>query len=110
MAIRLNVKYKYCPECKKAFVKGRLEREKCIFCGARCEVVEVRRSRQYYVGYGVMVLGAVIMIILRWLNVNTLLLWTVGIFFIILGGYLVVAASNRMAMHAAEAVTGEKEG
>ena len=103
------MKYKYCPECKKAYVKSRLEREKCIFCGTACEVVDVKRNRQYYLGYAVMVLGAVVMIIMRWQDFNTILLWTVGIFFILLGGFLVVAASNKMAKHAAQVVTGEKK-
>ncbi len=102
------MKYKYCSECKKAYLKSRLEKDKCIYCGNACEVVEVKRNRQYYLGYGVMVLGAVIMLILRLLNFNTVLLWVIGIFFILLGGFLVIAASNKMAKSAAEIVKGDK--
>lgn len=101
------MKYKYCPECKKAYLKSRLEKDKCIYCENACEVVEVKRNRQYYLGYGVMVLGAVIMLIMRLQNFNTLLLWVVGIFFIILGGFLVISASNKMAKSAADIVKGD---
>jgi hypothetical protein len=98
------VKYKYCPGCKKAYLKSRLEKDKCIYCGKSCEVVEVKRNRQYYLGYGVMVLGAIIMLILRVYDFNTILLWVVGIFFILSGGFLVIAASNKMAKSAVEIV------
>lgn len=52
------MKYKYCPSCQKAYVKSRIERDECIYCGKVCEVVDVKRNRLYYVGYGVMMAGA----------------------------------------------------
>ncbi len=96
------MKYKYCPECRKAYIKSRLEKDKCIYCGKPCEVVEVRRNRQYYLGYGVIVLGAAVMLVIRFWFYNLILLWTVGIITILAGGWLVMVGSNKMARKAAE--------
>lgn len=103
------VKYKYCPECKKAYIKSRLEKDKCIYCGKPCEVVEVRRNHQYYLGYGVILLGAAVMLVIRFWFYNTILLWTVGILTILAGGWLVLASSNKMARDAAERIEGQED-
>ena len=103
------MKYKYCPECKKAYIKSRLEKDKCIYCGKPCEVVEVKRNRQYYLGYGVILLGAAAMLVIRFWFYNTILLWAVGIITILAGGWLVMAGSNKMARAAAERSGGHED-
>ncbi len=102
------VKYKYCPECGKAYLKSRLEKDKCIYCGKPCQVVDVKRNRQYYLGYGVIVLGAVVILVIRFWFYNMILLWTVGIITILAGGMLVMVGSNKMARKAAETVGSNK--
>lgn len=103
------MKYKYCPECKKAYIKSRLEKDKCIYCGKPCQVVDVKRNRQYYLGYGVILLGAAIMLVIRFWFYNTILLWTVGIITILAGGALVMVGSNNMARKAAERTGGHED-
>jgi len=98
------VKYKYCPECKKAYLKSRLEKEKCIYCGKPCEIVDIKRSGRYYMGYGIMVLGAVVMFVVRFWFSDINYLWIWGIVFVVLGAILVMDASNKMAARAAETV------
>jgi uncharacterized protein (DUF983 family) len=101
------VKYKYCPACKKAYVKSRLEMDKCIYCGEMCEVVEVKKTPLYYVGYLVLIIGAVVIFLLR--GLDTILLWLVFAFFLILGSILVIGASNKMAKEAAAMVSRERD-
>lgn len=103
------MKYKYCPECKKAYLKSRLEKDKCIYCGKTCEIVDVKRSGRYYLGYALMVIGAVVMLIIRlWLD-NAPYLWIFGIVIVVAGVFLVMDASSKMAKKAAESVQENKE-
>ncbi len=101
------VKYKYCLECKKAYVKSRLEKNNCINCGEVCEVVNVRRIGLYYLGCGVLLLGAVVVFLLR--DISTILTWLVFICFILLGGMIIIMAGNKMAKSAAEIAKAEKQ-
>jgi len=94
------VKYVYCDNCDKAYLKSRLEREKCIYCGKASEIVDVKRNRLYYAGYITMVLGAVLMVAIRFLFYNIWLLWIVGLAFIISGGVLILKGNGEMAMEA----------
>ena len=103
------MKYKYCPECKKAYLKSKLERDKCIYCGKRTEIVDVRRSKRYYQGYAIMLLGAALIVIIRLWFSDFTLLWLAGIFFIIFGGWLVMDASGQMAKEAAEMVKKDRD-
>jgi uncharacterized protein (DUF983 family) len=96
------VKYKYCAECRKAYVKSRLEGDKCIYCGNVCEVVDVKKSPLYYFGYIVLVLGAVVIFLMR--GLDTILLWLIFAFFLVLGSMLVIKASSKMAKEAAAKV------
>lgn len=103
------MKYNYCPECDKAYLKSRLEKDRCIFCGKPCEAVDVKRSRRYYLGYGTMVLGAVVTLIIRIWFYDVTLLWLAGIFFILVGGIIVLDANSRMAKSAAAAARSGRE-
>ena len=103
------VKYKYCIECKKTHIKSRLEKDTCIYCGKPCEVVDIKRNRQYYLGYGIVVVGAVLMIILRLQNSDFMLLLVTGFFFILLGGITVIIASGKMAKSVAEKVNNPED-
>jgi hypothetical protein len=94
------VKYVYCDNCDKAYLKSRLEKGRCIYCGKASEVVDVKRNRLYYTGYGIMVLGAVLMVVIRFFFYNLLLLWGVGIAFIILGGALIMKGNGEMVKEA----------
>jgi hypothetical protein len=98
------VKYKYCVACKKTHVKSRLEKDTCIYCGKPCEVVDIKRNRMYYLGYGIVVIGAILMIILRLQNSDFMLLLVTGFVFIFLGGATVIIASGKMAESVAEKV------
>ena len=104
------MKYKYCPNCKKAYVKSRLEKEKCIYCNEECETVEVKRNGLYYIGYGIMVLGAVSAIVPRVIVVsggNFFLITGIGL---LLGGMIfVMMGSVRMAQAAVNNATGDKK-
>lgn len=102
------MKYKYCPECDTAYLKSRLERERCIICGKPTRVVEVKRCGRYYLGYATMVLGAAIMVITRLWFTDDLLFWIGGIFVIIFGGAIILDANGRMAKQAAR-IGREKE-
>ena len=94
------MKYVYCENCDRAYVKSRLERGKCIYCGKGAETVEVKRIRTYYIGYVIMIIGAALMVTIRFLFFNIWLLWAVGIAFIVAGGYLILKANGEMAAEA----------
>ena len=101
------MKYKYCPDCKKAYIKSRLEKEKCIYCGKPCRVIKVRRTGQYYLGYALMLAGAIAVLVLRIQEVSSVFIWAALILFVVSGGILVVLAGDNMAKSAADLV--EKE-
>ena len=100
------MKYQYCPSCKKAYVKSRLEKDNCIYCRERCHTVDVKRNGLYYFGYAIMILGAASALIPRFMEVSG------GTFFIVMGIALAIAGavfvmmgSTRMAKTAAEIVS-----
>ena len=35
------MKYKYCQNCERAYIKSRLEKDNCIYCNEPCETVDV---------------------------------------------------------------------
>ena len=104
------MKYNYCPKCDKAYVKSRLEGDRCIYCSSVCETVDVRRNGLYYLGYGIMLGGAGAAVLPRFVET------TGGNFFLALGVALVVAGSvfvvmgnSRMAVTAREMALGEEK-
>jgi hypothetical protein len=101
------MKFKYCPDCQKAYVKSRLEKEKCIYCGKQCRVIKVRRTGQYYLGYALMLISAIAVLVLRIQDVNSVLIWATLVLFVVSGGILVVVAGDKMAKSAAELVEEE---
>ena len=64
------MKYKYCPSCKKAYVKSRLEKDTCMYCNGPATTVDVKRNRLYYFGYAIMILGATSAFIPRFTEVS----------------------------------------
>ena len=97
------MKYKYCPSCKKAYIKSRLEKDQCIYCNATCETVNVRRSGLYYFGYAITVAGAISAFVPRFVEVSgTTFYYAMGVMLFIAGAVLVMMASVRMAQSAAE--------
>ena len=99
------MKYVYCEDCEKAYLKSRIERGKCMYCGKASQIVEVDRTSSYYLGYGIMVLGAALMVVIRFFFFNLWLLWTVGIVFIVAGGYVIIKANGQMAEEAKRKAT-----
>jgi hypothetical protein len=104
-----GVKYNYCPDCEKAYLKSRLEKDRCIYCGSACNTVDVKRSRLYYFGYGLMALAAVVIIVTRLWFDDYFILWLGGIFLIIMGGAVVLDANGKMARRAAEEAKGTSD-
>lgn len=105
-----GVKYKYCPECRKAYVKSRLEGDRCIYCNADCDEIDVRRNGTYYLGYGLTVAGAACVAVPRLTETeNGTALVILGLATAVVGMVLVVTASFRMAKNAAEAALDQEE-
>ena len=106
------MKYNYCPNCKKAYVKSRLEKDRCIYCNSYCETVDVKRNNLYYFGYSLMLLGAGSALIPRFIAVSgTIFFMIMGILLVIAGTAFVMMGSLGMAKAAARIVseTGPEE-
>ena len=104
------MRYKYCGKCRKAYIKSRLEGDLCIYCGAECEVLDIKRNGLYYFGYGIMILGAASAFIPRYTAVSDSSIFIYfGIALVIAGSVFVVMGSTKMAKTAAEIALGEDE-
>lgn len=104
------MKYNYCPTCKKAYVKSRLEKDNCIYCHEKCEIVDVKRNGLYYFGYAIMILGAVSAFIPRFMEVSgTTFFIVMGIALAFTGAVFIMMGSVKMAKTAAEAAKPEEE-
>ncbi|MFO7618440.1 MAG: hypothetical protein R6W91_02110 [Thermoplasmata archaeon] len=98
------MKYNYCPKCDKAYVKSRLEKDICIYCGSGCETVDVSRNAIYYLGYGIMLAGAACAFVPRFADVSgTTFYFTIGIALAVAGSVFVVMGNARMAEDAKQA-------
>ena len=103
------MKYKYCPSCKKAYVKSRLEKDNCIYCNEECQTVDVKRNGLYYFGYGIMILGATSAFIPRFMTVTgTTAFIVMGIALVFAGAAFVMMGSVKMAKTATEMMTHEE--
>jgi len=97
------VRYKYCPKCKKAYVRSRLEGDACVYCGHDCETLDVKRNSLYYFGYGIMILGTASAFIPRFMTVTSSSIFIYfGIALVVVGSIFVVMGSTRMAKTAVE--------
>jgi len=97
------VKYKYCPRCRKAYIRSYLEKENCIYCNADCEIVDVKRNALYYFGYSMLVIGAASALVPRFMVVSDRSYFLYfGIALAIAGSAMIVIGSSRMAKSAAE--------
>jgi len=104
------MKYKYCQSCKKAYVKSRLEKDNCIYCNLPCETVDVKRSSLYYLGYSVMVIGAVSVLIPRFTVVSGPTFFIImGMVLAFAGAVFVMMGSVRMAKTAVETLHKKEE-
>lgn len=102
------MKFKYCENCRKAYVRSRLEGDKCIYCNQPCETVDVKRNGLYYAGYLVMISGATISLAPRLTPLSGSIFYLVmGIAMLIGGAALVMMGSARMARAAAVEAIGE---
>ena len=104
------MRYKYCPKCGRAYVRSRLEGETCVYCGAECETLDVKRNSLYYFGYGIMILGAASAFIPRFMTVTggSVFIYF-GIALVIVGSIFVVMGSTKMAKTAAETALLEED-
>jgi hypothetical protein len=97
------VRYKYCAKCNRAYIRSRLETDKCIYCGHECETIDVKRNGLYYFGYGIMILGAASAFIPRFMEVTDSSLFIYfGIALVVVGSIFVVMGSARMAKTAVD--------
>jgi hypothetical protein len=100
------VKYNYCAKCDKAYVKSRLEKDSCIYCGSGCETVDVKRNGLYYIGYAIMLGGAASAMVPRIIEVQGtnlyiglgIVLLVAGIVFIMKGGAKMAEAAKKLAL------------
>ena len=100
------MKYKYCQNCKKAYVKSRLEKDNCIYCNQPCETVDVKRNRLYYLGYIIMLFGAASVLIPRVIEVSgTTFYIVIGLVLAAAGAVLVIMGSVRMAQAASKMIS-----
>ena len=104
------MKYKYCQNCKKAYIRSRLEKNNCIYCGQPCETVDVKRNGIYYYGYAVMILGAGSVLVPRFTVVSDSTTYlVVGIVLAFVGSVFVMMGSTKMAKTAAVMVADSEE-
>ena len=104
------MRYKYCPKCRKAYIKSRVEGDKCIYCGVECEMIDVKRNRLYYFGYAIMLMGATSAFIPRFMNITGESFFIYfGIALVIAGSIFVVMGSTAMARTAVQMALLDKE-
>jgi hypothetical protein len=103
------VKYNYCPKCDKAYVKSRLEKDRCIYCNSPAETVDVRRNGLYYLGYGIMLGGAASAMLPRLAAVSEPNLYIIlGVALVIAGTAFVLMGGARMARAAKDVFLEER--
>ena len=74
-----------------------------MYCGGQCETVEVGRTRMYYFGYTIMLIGAASAFIPRFQAVSTPIAFIImGLALAVVGSVAVIAASIGMAREAAK--------
>ena len=104
------MKYKYCPTCKKAYIKSRLEKDACIYCHEQCQTVDVKRNGLFYFGYGIMILGATCVFIPRFMTVSeTTIFIVVGVSLAFTGAAFIMMGSVKMAKTATEIAISEEK-
>lgn len=94
-----------CQKCRKAYIKGRLERKECEKCGKLCREVEVRRPILHYIGFGALAVLALILLVYKNLDFTyRLLLFVLGV----IGGFFLVGAGNEQMKREAMRIGGKK--
>ena len=97
------MKYKYCQNCERAYIKSRLEKDNCIYCNEPCETVDVKRNGIYYYGYAVMILGAASVLVPKFTAVSDPMSYLiVGIVLAFVGSVFIMMGSSKMAKTAME--------
>jgi len=104
------MRYKYCPKCRKAYIKSRLEGDRCIYCGAGCETLDVKRNGLYYLGYGMMLAGAALVVAPRFAeSAADPFYLPFGLALAVGGMALVIMGSVKMAKTAVEMAMAEEK-
>ena len=102
------MKYKYCQNCERAYIKSRIEKDNCIFCNEPCETIDVKRNGIYYYGYAVMILGAASVLVPRFTIVTDPTTYlVVGVVLAFVGAVFVMMGSTKMAKTAIEMAEAE---
>ncbi len=103
------MRYKHCSKCRKAYIKSRMEGDRCIYCGAECSIVDVRRNGFYYFGYALMMIGAASVVVPRLTETSGDAFFVYfGLALAVAGMVFVVMGSVRMAKTAAETAEAEE--
>ncbi len=96
------MKYNYCAKCDKAYIKSRLEKDICIYCGSHCETVDIKRNGMYYLGYSIMLAGAASALIPRFVAVSGPELFLSAGIGLVVGGSVVTVMANGAMTNAAK--------
>ncbi|MDO9536855.1 MAG: hypothetical protein Q7J68_00870 [Thermoplasmata archaeon] len=100
------MRYNYCPRCNKAFVKSRVDQDNCIYCSGKAEPVNVKRSGLYFLGYGIMMAGAICVFLPRLMVLEgPTFYYVIGVSMAVAGSVLVIVASTRMAKNAVKTIS-----
>lgn len=85
------MKLYYCSNCRRSFIKGRLERKDCEKCGKPCIEVNARRSFLHYLGFGTLLLCAILLLVFKDIDaIYRILIFILGV----IGSFALVGIGN----------------
>lgn len=89
------MKFKYCPNCDKAFTKSRLEKGRCIGCGKdNTVIVKVKMNFEYFLSYVAFLSGALLVFFAQYYNEIIRIILFIG--FILVGALFAFSGVNKM--------------
>ena len=98
------MRYTYCEDCEDAFAKSMVEGDRCIYCGSmKTKKVSAGGGFLYYMGYGLLLAGAAIIIFFEDGNLK----WAAFTIFFTIGFFLSVMGKSRSKRKAIEMGKGE---
>ena len=98
------MRYTYCEDCEDAFTRSMFEGDRCIYCGSmNTKMVSVGGGFFYYLGYGLLLAGAAIVILFE----DNYLKWVTFSISVALGFFLSVQAKSQMKKKATYMGKGE---
>ncbi|MCK4757197.1 MAG: phage holin family protein [Thermoplasmata archaeon] len=98
------MRYTYCEDCEDAFARSMLEGDRCIYCGSQnTKKVSAGGGLFYYLGYGLLLAGAAIIIFFEDGNLK----WAAFTIFLTVGFILSVQGKSRLKQKAVKMGKGE---